>query len=266
MGIEITFWRALAELEHGRKSYCIVTLVDVALSAPQAPGAKAIFTVDGLFWGTVGGGRVEAKVQSEAMAMLAGQPAEPRTRFHEWNLRQDVGMTCGGVASFYFELVTGRESEYFIFGAGHVGQALVPLLLTLPGRVNVWDDRDEWLGRLPDHPNLSVSDVSDLADFLQDSQPSDFFVSVSQGHRLDVPIVAAVLGRFQPRYLGVIGSAAKARVLKRSLRELGFGAEQLDNLRCPVGLPLGGRTPAEIAISIAADLVVSRNTPGSLAD
>src|SRR4051812_9278098 len=94
------FWEHLQTLVTSGRPFVAVTLVDVVASAPANAGSKMLVTGDGLFYGTVGGGKIEMKSLAEARAML-GQPG--RSRFVEWNLQRDVGMTCGGVVRLYFE-------------------------------------------------------------------------------------------------------------------------------------------------------------------
>src|ERR1700687_4861837 len=106
----------------------VVTVVDTAGSVPQDRGAKMIVTADGLRFGTVGGGKGETKAIAEAQRMLNGEIAD-NTRFAQWNLAQDVGMTCGGVVKLYFESHNAGRWRIVVFGAGHVANALITMLV-----------------------------------------------------------------------------------------------------------------------------------------
>src|SRR5689334_5995539 len=97
-----TFFEALNDLMASDTPLVTVTVVDTAGSVPQDRGAKMIVTRKGLAFGTVGGGKVETKAIAEAQRMLDGEVAE-NTRFEQWNLNKDVGMTCGGIVKLYFE-------------------------------------------------------------------------------------------------------------------------------------------------------------------
>ena len=123
-----TFFEALNELMAEETPLVTVTVVDTVGSVPQDRGAKMIVTREGLRFGTVGGGKVETKAIAEAQAMLNGEVAE-NIRFAQWNLAKDVGMTCGGIVKLYFESHNARRWRIVIFGAGHVANALINLLI-----------------------------------------------------------------------------------------------------------------------------------------
>jgi len=93
-----TFFEALNELMAAETPLVTVTVVDTAGSVPQNRGSKMIVTRDGRAFGTVGGGKVETKAIAEAKEMLRDRTAET-SRFVQWNLSKDVGMTCGGIAT-----------------------------------------------------------------------------------------------------------------------------------------------------------------------
>jgi xanthine dehydrogenase accessory factor len=82
---------------------------------------------------------------------------------------------------------------------------------------------------------------------------------MTQGHATDLPIVRRLLQDGRTRFLGVIGSEPKARTMRSALRKEGFAQEAVDGIRCPLGLPIGSNMPAEIAVSIAAQLLQVRD-------
>ncbi len=143
-------YEQLVALEREGTAFVLVTLVEALGSTPQDAGAKMLVTTAGRHAGTVGGGRVEAKALALAQEMLAtaggaAGPAAPR--LVNWTLKTDVGMTCGGSVKFYLEPhpATGATWPIVIFGAGHVAQALLRVLLPLPCSLTVIDARPEWL-------------------------------------------------------------------------------------------------------------------------
>ena len=143
----------LAEMAAEGQPFVLVTLVEAVGSTPQDAGTKMLVDVSGLRFGTVGGGKVEQQAIATAQALLADPEAKPCT-LAEWNLKRDVGMTCGGTVKFLFEAYHVHPWRVVVFGAGHVGQAVVRCLLLLDCEVACIDSRHEWLGRLPDAPQL----------------------------------------------------------------------------------------------------------------
>ena len=250
-------WEQIAALRREGVDAVVITITAVRGSVPGQLGAKAVVTSGGLVSGNLGGGKVEAKALALAAAMLDGTgPCAAVT----WNLQRDVGMTCGGEMSFVFERVSSTDSwQIAIFGAGHVSQALVPVLATLACRIDVFDTRSDWLARLPLRSNVMAHRVESFEDGVGELSEKSFVLSITQGHSSDRPVLREVFRRFpQPVFLGVIGSASKRAVLLRELQEDGVDREALEKILCPVGLPIGGNDPAEIAISIAAQLLEFR--------
>ena len=138
-----------------------------------------------------------------------------------WNLQTDIGMTCGGEVKFFFELYLCNDWKISLFGAGHIAQALVPILLQMNCRVTWLDQRQDWLSRLPEHPKLTKVCSQNLKDEVKRLDPRSFFVLMTQGHATDLPVLAEVLRTIEPPYVGVLGSLQKAKVLRRDLKRDG---------------------------------------------
>jgi xanthine dehydrogenase accessory factor len=121
-----------------------VTLLDSRGSTPQIKGAKALIATKGFEWGTVGGGKIEAAAIDYAKEALQ---THRRTIFNlvTWNLQTDLGMTCSGEVKLFFEIDNKGVWNIAVFGAGHVAQALIPMLAKLHCRVTCVDSRHEWL-------------------------------------------------------------------------------------------------------------------------
>jgi xanthine dehydrogenase accessory factor len=149
-----------------------------------------------------------------------------------------------------------------LFGAGHIAQALVPILLQMNCRVTCLDQRPEWLSKLQDHPKLAKVHNPELKQEVKHLDPRSFFVLMTQGHATDLPVLAEVLRTLEPPYLGVLGSLQKAKVLRRDLKELGISDEKIETFFCPMGLPIGNNTPPEIAISVLSQLIQERDRLG----
>lgn len=255
-------WRKVNDLLRANTPFATVTMVDVRGSAPQIQGAKAIITEQGIVEGTVGGGRVEARAIAHGLEML--KTADGRScDFVTWNLQTDIGMTCGGEVRFFFELYLANDWKIAVFGAGHIAQALIPILLQVNCRITCVDQRSEWLSRLPDHAKLNRVCRPDLQGEVQHLDPSSFFVLMTQGHATDLPVLAEVLLQTPgPPYVGVLGSLQKAKVLRRELQEMGVPKDRIRSFFCPMGLPMGNNTPSEVAISVLAQLIQERDRLG----
>src|SRR5262245_34802862 len=261
MSVPHGFVEKLAELCSAGRAFVSVTLVETVGSTPSDAGTKMLVDERGLVFGTVGGGRVENKAIGHAQSLLIGAAnGAPTCQLVDWNLQRDVGMTCGGVVKLLFEAYNFRDWRVIVFGAGHVAQALVRLLLLLECRVVCIDPREDWLAKLPQSPKLRAISMAELRDFVSELRPDDYVLCMTMGHKTDRPILQAILEqRIEPRYLGVIGSQAKRKVLVRELGESGVAPDMAERFRCPIGLPMGTNQPGEIAVSIAAELIQSRD-------
>jgi len=228
----------LAELAATGEPFVLVTLAEAVGSTPQDAGTKMLVDASGLRFGTVGGGKVEAKAIAAAQALLADPAARPCTLV-EWNLKRDVGMTCGGTVTLLFEAYHVRPWRVVVYGAGPVGQAL---------------------GRLPDSPRLEKIRLDAPRDHVPRLTADDFVVCMTMGHATDLPMLEAIFrAGLEPAYLGVIGSRAKREVLRKELEAAGVPAAAITRLRCPIGLPVGGNQPGEIAVSVAAEILQVRD-------
>ncbi|MBL8678281.1 MAG: xanthine dehydrogenase accessory protein XdhC [Myxococcales bacterium] len=235
-----------------------VTLASVRGSAPQEIGAKLVATRSGLACGTIGGGRLEAHALARALASIDG--GGEACSVEVVNLQRDIGMTCGGEVTLVYELFGARRWDVVVFGAGHVAQSLVRLLSTLECSLRVYDSRAEWVERLPRRANLKACVEASLPSVVETLPAGAFVVVMTQGHATDLPVLRALFAWGRARYIGVMGSAVKGARLRRELVEGGVSEEAVAALRCPIGLKLGKSKPAEIAVSVAAELLVARDT------
>jgi len=258
MGIELSVLEECAALRREGIAHVLVTVVSARGSTPQDVGAKMLVDSRDRIAGTVGGGKVEAAAIRHARELL-DRRAGPELQI--WNLQRDIGMTCGGEMQLFFE-PHGESSQagwmIAIFGAGHVAQALVRVLVPMECRILCFDSRPEWLARLPAAANLRPLPLENASGAV-DSLPDDAFVlALTQGHATDLPVLRRALER-NFRFVGAIGSKSKRATLERELREAGISPEKIANFQCPLGLPIGSNHPQEIAVSIAAGLIQARD-------
>ena len=254
----LPYIEALSELAATSQPFVSVTMVEATGSTPQDAGAKMLVDASGRVHGTVGGGKVEHHAIEFALQML-GDASRSR-EIVDWNLQRDIGMTCGGLVKLFFEVYNRDDWHIIIFGAGHVAQALVGVLLTLDCRVTCFDPRQDWIDRMPDHDRLTKVCVDDLSAEAAKLTPTDFVICMTMGHSTDRPILSTLFReRVEPAFLGVIGSKSKRGALVRELKEDGIDSDQAQKFLCPIGLPIGSNQPAEIAISITAQLLEHRD-------
>jgi len=149
--------------------------------------------------------------------------------------------------------------KVYIFGGGHVAQELVPVLSHVGFRCVVMDDREEFTRPelFPGAEEVICGDLTRLEKYMSIGN-EDYVCVMTRGHSHDTVVQAQVL-RCRPTYCGVIGSAFKAAGVRKTLKEeYGLTEEELDLVTTPIGLNIKGETPAEIAISIAAQMILHR--------
>ncbi len=247
----------IQELQNSRQSFVLVTLMGLRGSVPQVAGAKMLVTTSGLYWGTVGGGKIEAHSIQYAQNLLSGQQ-DPHAQ--TWNLQKDIGMSCGGEVTMFFDISKSVGWHISVFGAGHVAQELCRVLATWSCHVSVFDPRAEWLERLPSSANIDKKLSAQMGSEVANLPSGSYLLSLTQGHGFDVPVLSAAFKRFTDfSFIGVIGSDVKAKKIKAELLALGANPDLLQKLVCPLGLPIGNNTPNEIAISICAQLLAVRD-------
>lgn len=240
----------LTLIDRGERG-ALATVVGASGSTPQVPGAKVLLHTDGSIVGTVGGGRIEQVVLDTLREVLAdGRPRKIRHR-----LLQDLGMCCGGEMELFYEVVEGR-SPLVVFGAGHVGLALVRIAEAAGFAATVVDPREE-LNSAERFPNATrlVAEPSETIPRLG-LHEGTFVVITTHDHAIDEDTLARCLP-LPHRYLGMIGSRRKVVRVYQRLRHKGVTAS-FAGVAAPVGLDLGALTPEEIAVSIVAEMIAVR--------
>ncbi|EAR10080.1 xanthine dehydrogenase accessory protein XdhC [Reinekea blandensis] len=247
-----TWSQAIAQLETQSVPYVLVTILGTAGSTPREQGTKMVVTAEDIF-DTVGGGHLEFRIVEQARAQLIeGQSAQDLQHFP---LGASLGQCCGGSVSVLFECFVPERLPVDVYGAGHVGQALISLLAGLPVRVRWIDARAELFPpTLPANVQTIVEPQPE--DAVADAQPGTATVVLTHNHQLDFAIVEKALRQGASAFLGVIGSDTKAKRFRMRLAHKGFTDEQIANLTCPIGLSeVPGKRPMEVAISIAGQLI-----------
>ena len=256
-------WLAtLRALEASDTDAVLVTLLAVRGSTPREAGCKMVVTDAGAH-GTIGGGNLEFQSIGVARELLVAESVAPRLR--EFPLGPALGQCCGGHATVLFEVFRPARWHIALFGAGHVGRALVPLLGTLDGRVSWIDPRpDAFPPAVP--ANVVCRREASPTDCVAALRPGCFVLVMTHDHALDFDIVATALPRPDLPFVALIGSETKrARFVSRLVKR-GLPADALRRLTCPIGVAgTGGKAPAEIAIAVAAQLLQVRDAVAPVA-
>jgi xanthine dehydrogenase accessory factor len=252
---------ALAEHAAAGRPAVLVTVLRTEGSTPREAGAKMVVTAEGAE-GSIGGGHLEQEMISEARRLLSRAAAGEDVAgpvVHELALGPSLGQCCGGRTSVLLEPVLPPRWHVAVFGAGHVGKALVTLLAQLPCQVTWIDPRPE---EFPPEPPASVRClVSEApAEDVAELPPGADLVVMTHSHALDFDIVDAALRHGTHRSLGLIGSQTKRATFVQRLEARGRAPKQLAALRCPIGVEgIRGKEPAVIAVAVAAELLRFQN-------
>lgn len=255
--MSIDIYRALVEAAARGEAASLVTVVSTSGSTPQRVGAKMLVFADGRTVGTIGGGCYEHDAALKAREALAeGRPQLLHYSLAD-DLAADTGLVCGGQMEVYVEPIR-QPAHLYIAGAGHVSVELARLAAGVDFAVTVVDDRERFAS--PARFPAAEVVVDEIPSWFgsRDLPPGGYFVVVTRGHRQDLETVRALIRR-PWRYLGLIGSRAKVLKVTAALAAEGVPPDRLAELHAPIGLDLGAVTPAEIAVSIVAELVAARS-------
>lgn len=150
------------------------------------------------------------------------------------------------------------SGKVYVFGCGHVSQELVPVLSHVGFRCVAMDDREEFAneGLFPTAEKVMLIDFEKIADYVTIKE-NDYVCVMTRGHAYDTIVQAQIL-KTPACYIGVIGSAAKKAGVYKKLYEMGFTEADTDRITSPIGLKIKAETPAEIAISIAGEMIMHR--------
>ena len=243
-----------AELKQDAAPFVLVTLIDAKGSTPRAAGAKMLVLSDGRFFGTIGGGQLELLLIADAQTYL--QQAVDAAGVRKYPLCFRTGQCCGGAVEAFFEILNLRPTLY-LFGAGHVGQSLCQTLAGTPFHVTVIDSRADWI-RSSELPAAAVRVESDWRAFVKAAvwnRTLTYVAVMTHDHALDLEVIAAVVK--QPvRFIGLIGSATKWERFQQRLKALDLSPDEIGRVHCPIGIARCGKSPREVAISAAAQLLM----------
>lgn len=239
-----------------------ITIAEAHGSTPREAGAAMLVDAKGRFTGTIGGGALEWQALAEAQRLLQSGEIRREMRFA---LGPDLGQCCGGRVTLSFERVEGEvaaakavTTPVLLFGAGHVGRALVLALAPLPFDVRWIDPRPNTFPQaFP--PNATPVAPADPVTEIASAGAGSLVLILTHSHALDLALCDAALRRDDLPFVGVIGSATKRARFLSQLRAMGHAEDALTRLTCPIGFKdLGSKEPAFIAAGVAVQLLQER--------
>ena len=179
---------------------------------------------------------------------------ENKIKEFSYTLGPEFEQCCGGKVELIIEPMN-QTPELFLFGAGHIGIELCTILKDTPFSITLLDTRKNWKNNIQLDNNITFSNIPfDLYKHEVNWGENCYVVIMTHDHKLDFEITALAL-HSKTNYIGLIGSKTKKNKFNNLLKkELNFEAG-ISPVHCPVGLDIGGHTPKEIAISIAAELL-----------
>lgn len=230
-----------------------ILVVKTLGSAPRAAGTRMWVGAAGTR-GTIGGGNLEYSALKIAREMLLSGEIRRERRFA---LGDSLGQCCGGSVTLAFTKKEAIEEDprdplqVVLFGAGHVGKEVARILERVPCRLTWIDPRPEvFPPALGDHVRVVIEE--EPAWMVDEAAAGAYYLVMTHSHALDLEIVERILKRGDAAFVGLIGSATKAAKFRLRLQKRNIPA---DKLVCPIGLFKGGKHPAEVAVSAAAQLL-----------
>lgn len=229
-------------IEAGRP-VALATVTEVKGASPARPGFKLLLRDDGSWLGNAGGGELEVRIRKAAQQTLAeGQPHIARFALLEEG-PDAIGTLCGGEVTVFIEPYL-PQPRMLIVGGGHIGRPLAELARVVGYDVQVVDV----LAERADRPHLAPETITDRT----------YVVLITEDHVTDEQALRDVLPT-PAAYIGMIGSRRKCTIILERLRKNGYNEADLARVHAPIGLDLGGREPAEIALAILAEIEMARH-------
>lgn len=233
-------------------------------SVPRESGTRMLVAADEVL-GTIGGGHLELQAIADARALLARDGAAFEQGIA---LGPSLGQCCGGALRLHFTPLAADEPaawpdeppRFFLqlYGAGHVGRAIVKLLAELPCQVQWVDERESEFPTTAWPPHIQKLCVEPVEAEVAAAPPGAFYLVLTHSHVLDLALAEAILKRGDFAWFGLIGSKTKRARFEHRLLERGFAAEAVARMVCPIGLPgLVGKQPEVLAVAVVAQLLLA---------
>ena len=245
------------ELEKGRAAV-LCTLIVKEGSGPRDPGTKMLVTADGENLGTIGGGGMERLLVEEALGAL--EEGKPRTLHFALGVPAREGMIpvdskCGGEVKIFMDVVK-PDPRLIVMGSGLIAQAVARYAHDCGFMVVVVDDAET---ATPENfPEMTVVNDPYPESLKQvEIRQSDYVAMLHGETGFELAGLRHAV-EAKPAFIGLLGSSNKAREHRKQLKEEGYDPEVLDSIKGPIGLDISAETPAEIGVSIVAELIQAK--------
>jgi xanthine dehydrogenase accessory factor len=254
----MSIYQKLAEYTTKGTPLVVVSVIEKKGDGPVEIGKKMIVTIDDVQHGTVGGGALEYQARELCKTIFKTRESITKTYLlKEGKVLKDsetLPMECGGVVSLFFEYIGPLEFVY-IFGAGHVGQALSNILQTMNFHVTVIDFREDVIGAFTGGNDVILMPFEEYLN-KHDLKENSYVVVTTPSHKYDYQVANKVIEtKTKLKYFGMICSVPKLKdYLAKTYEKYGTDVD-LSNFYSPIGLDLGGGSPEEIAISISSEIL-----------
>ncbi len=251
--------KILELIDQGR-AFAVATVAEARGSVPGKQGVKMILLPDGTQFGTIGGAGLEQKVKSLCVKCLEDRKGGIFKFDLMYYKEGALDSLCGGSVQILIETIA-PVPHLLIAGGGHCGLEVARLCDQLGYFHSVLDDRAEYCSRAR-FPSARRNIQATPEEFLarDDLSAYSHVVLLGWSHKLDTDLLLNLVQRF-PRWIGAIASRTKRLEMFRRLKARGISEEALRRVVAPVGLAIGAESPAEIAVSILAQVIASVKNP-----
>lgn len=252
-------WQATAQ------AAIVVEVLSARGSVPRDAGTRMLVAASEVL-GTIGGGHLELHaIQRARQALLDGRGVPDEAVA----LGPSLGQCCGGALTLRYTWLAGARPaawalppprfELQLYGAGHVGRAIVRLLADIDCRVRWIDQREDEFPTGPLPPHIEAVCAEPVMAEVAQAPAGGFYLVLTHSHDLDLAISLAILQRGDFGFFGLIGSATKRARFHHRLQERGVSAALLSRMACPIGMPgLEGKEPEVLAVSVVAQLLMQQ--------
>ena len=245
-------------------------IINVKGSAPNKVNDLMLITPKKIF-GTIGGGNLEFLVIKESILMLKNKLKRKKLNIP---LGPGIGQCCGGYVELILTLhkhsiaalineksVKNNKNELYIFGAGHIGQALIDKIENINFNTFIIDSREEYLN-MTNNKNINYLLSKKPWKIINKLKDNAYYVVLTHSHDYDLKILNEILYK-KFNFVGLIGSSTKRKRFFKRLIDNGHHKDTVEKIECPIGIEIGNsKDPTEIALSIITRLISLKNSKG----